>query len=190
MGLTPQDMFVKMKERIAQRTGRDFDAWIAVARQAGIDTHKALTEHMKTVHGLNHNEAQWAAWAVVDPGRMESYDKPKDLVDELYSGKKAALRPIYDAAMAAGLAAAPGVGTNVCKTYTSLAGRVQFAIVVPRVQSAVDLELALPADVASPRLEPLKGSNPRFQHRVRLHAPADVDDEVRALLAAAARAAG
>jgi hypothetical protein len=184
MALTPQDMLRRMVDGIEARTGRDFPAWVALAREAGIPTHKALTAHLKEAHGLNHNEAQWVAWEVTDPGRLASYDQPKDLVDELYSGPKAHLRPTYDALLAAGLAAAPGVTSNVCRTYTSLAVGTQFAILNPRTRAAIELELALPPD--SPIGEPFKSSNPRFTRRLRVASPEGVDDAVRAALAAAA----
>jgi hypothetical protein len=141
---------------------------------------------MKAEHGLNHNEAQWAAWAVTDPGRMESYSRPHDLLEELYAGKRAPLRPIHEALLAAALAAGDGVTVNVCKTYSSLSAKTQFAILALRTLKAVDLELALPEGVDHPRLEPFKGSNPKFRHRVRVTDAAQVDDEVRGWLAAAA----
>ena len=186
MALTPQQMLQRMVENIGPRTGKTFDEWVAVARASGIDSHKALTAHLKAAHALNHNEAQWVAWEVTDPGRLASYEKPKDLVDELYSGKKASLRPVYDALLAAGLAAAEKVTTNVCRTYTSLAVGTQFALLNPRTNAGVDVELALPAD--SPHGEPFKSSNPKFTRRIRVTSVEEVDDDVRAALREAAAA--
>lgn len=189
MALTAQQMLQRMVERIEGRTGRSFEEWVEVARATGIDKHKALTIHMKTEHGLNHNEAQWVAWSVVDPGRLESYSRPDDLLRTLYSGKKAHLRPIHDALRAAGHAAGDDVRSNVCRTSSSLATRRQFAIIRPRTQKGVDVDLALPEGVDSPRLQPAKNSNPRFTHRIRITSVEEVDDEVRRLLAIAADAA-
>lgn len=185
MPLTPQDMFEKMKASVATRTGHGFEHWIEVARAAGLSSHKALTEHMKQAHGLNHNEAQWAAWGVLDPERMASYSRPTELEDTLYSGKRAPLRPTYEAALAAGLALGPEVRPNVCRTYTSLSARVQFAVLNPRTLRALDLELALPPEAEHPRLERFQSSNPKLTHRVRLERPEDVDDAARTLLAQA-----
>lgn len=181
------DMIQIMLERLPQRTGQTYEQWVEVARGAGIDKHKALTTWLKSEHGLNHNEAQWVAWGVTDPGRISQYDQPTDLVSELYSGKRAALRPIYDGLLALGLAADEAVEPSVCKTYTSLANRVQFAILVPRTLRAVDLELALPEDApVTERLTTYKSSNPRFTRRVRISDPAQVDEEVAELLRQAA----
>jgi len=188
MARTPQEMLKIMMTKLEPETGKTFAQWVAIAKKSGLDKHKTLTAHMKTTHGLNHNQAQWIAWAVTDPGRIEQYDKPKDLVENLYSGKKAHLRPIYDKLLAVGIGIAKDVGTNVCKTYTSLSTKTQFAIINPRTQKAIDLELVLPPKrKAKGRLETFKSSNPRFTHRVRINDESEVDDEVKALLTEAAK---
>lgn len=186
MAMTPQQMLAKMVDNIEPRTGRSWEAWVQVARDSGIDTHRALTNHLKAEHGLKHNEAQWVAWEVTDPGRLASYSKPKDLVADLYTGKKAGLRPLYDALMAAGLGVGDDITPNVCKTYTSLATKRQFAMLNPRTQKAVDVDLSLPDDVASSRLVAQKNSNPNFTQKVRVSDVSEVDDELRRLLALAA----
>jgi hypothetical protein len=187
MAITPQEMMRRMIEKLPAQTGRDFAGWVELARKSGIDKHKALTIWLKSEHGLNHNQAQWIAWGVTDPGRIEQYDRPADLVSELYCGKKAPLRPIYDALIAAAQASDESARVEVCKTYSSVANRAQFALVNPRTQRQVDLELALPADRAeTERLKAYKTSNPRFTHRFRIEDVSEVDDEVRAALAEAA----
>lgn len=180
---TPQDMLKIAIQKLAARTGRDMEGWVELARQSGIGTHKALTEWLKATHGLNHNEAQWVAWGVTDPGRLEQYDRPDDLVAELYSGKREALRPIYERLMREGLALGPDVTSFVCKGYTSLSSGTQFAIFAPRVSGAVDVELALPAD--SELGEPFKSANPKFTRRLRVRALEEVGPELTAALARA-----
>ena len=184
--MTPQEMMAEMVAEIADKTGKTWQEWTEVARASGIDSHKALTVHLKTVHGLKHNQAQFLAWEITDPGRLESYSRPKDLVDELYSGKKAGLRPLYDAIFAAGKALGPDVEHNVCKTYSSLStGRI-FVMINPRTQKGVDVDLALPEGVTGKGLEAQKNSNPHFQHKVRVTELGQVDGELRRLMAEAA----
>ncbi len=185
--LSPRDMLKIMMEKIGPKTGKTFPQWVEVARASGLDKHKALTDHMKKTHGLNHNEAQWVAWGVTDPSRIDQYDRPDDLVEELYSGKKGHLRPIYDALIRDGTALADDVDVVVCKTYSSLRNRAQFAVIVPRTQSAVDLELALPPGTeAAGRLEPLKSNNPKLTHRIRIRDLGDIDGEIHRALGLAA----
>lgn len=181
--MTPQDMLNQMMAKLSDKTGRDFKAWVAVAKASGLDKHKAITVHMKTEHGLNHNEAQWIAWGVTDPGRIDQYDRPTDLVDALYSGKKAHLRPIYDALLAEVTALGGPQRSVVCKTYTSVARKSQFVILAPRTNSKLDLELALPADTPTDdRLQAFKTSNPKMTRRMRLGSVDEIDDHVRGAL--------
>jgi Domain of unknown function (DUF5655)/Domain of unknown function (DUF4287) len=176
---TPADMLQIMMAKLEPRTGRSFAQWVELAAGLGISGHRALTEALKTQHGLNHNEAQWVAWGVVDPDRITAYDRPADLVADLYSGKRAALRPLYEALMAAGHSIDPDVSHMVCKTYTSLSRRVQFAVIVPRNQTSIDVELALPAEQEGGRAQALKSTNPRFGIRIRLGAEDPVDADLQ-----------
>jgi hypothetical protein len=184
VALTPQDMLHKMRASIADKTGRSFEAWVDLARAVGIDGHRALAEHLRQAYDLNYNEAQWIAWEVVDPGRIDRYDKPDDLVEGLYSGRRAHLRPLYDRLIEVGLALGADVTTNVCKTYTSLSAGTQFAILNPRTQAGVDLELVLPSDATVG--EPFKSSNPKFTRRLRVSAVEQIDDALTAALREAA----
>ena len=185
MPLTPNDMLKIVFEKLQARTGKDFAAWVEIARADGPSTHKALTGWLKATHGLNHNEAQWVAWGVTDPGRADAYDRPADLVAELYADKKSALRPTYDALMSMGLGLGPDVTSFVCKTYSSLSSGTQFAIFAPRTNSAIDVELVLPEGHGLAGVEPFKSSNPKFTARMRLRVGDPVGEHVRAALAAA-----
>lgn len=185
MPLTPYDMLKIVVEKLGARTGRDYAAWVELARAAGPTTHKALTEWLKANHGLNHNEAQWVAWGVVDPGRLESYGRPDDLEAELYAGKKAALRPTYDALLAMGQGLGEDVRTTVCKTYTSLASGTQFVIFAPRTNGAIDVELVLPPEHGLAGVEAFSGSNPKFNGRIRVKAGEPVGEGIRAAVALA-----
>ncbi len=187
MAMSPREMMQRMMEKLPATTGKTFAEWVVVAKASGIPKHKALTAWIKSEHGLNHNQAQWIAWGVTDPGRVDQYERPADLVSDLYSGKKAALRPIYDALVAAGLDTGEDAAIEVCKTYTSVRNRAQFAIVNPRTNSLVDLELVLPDDTPeTDRLQRYKAGNPRFTRRFRIADPSQVDDVVRAAIAQAA----
>ena len=65
---SPNEMFQVMKANIEEKTGRSLDSWVRSARESGIDTFKALTDHMKTEYGVTHGYAQLIAWGVIDPG--------------------------------------------------------------------------------------------------------------------------
>lgn len=176
---TPWEMFQTMKGNIEEKTGKPFDYWLKLARDSGITKFKALTDHMKSEHGMSHGYAQMVAWGVLDPARLEAGNQDQHMVDELYVGKKAGLRPIYDKLVAEGQKMGKDVDLVICKTYSSLRSKSLFATVVPKTNAAVDLELAMPAETpATERLEPIKHSNPRFTHRIRIADVSEVDGEV------------
>jgi hypothetical protein len=61
---------------------------------------------------------------------------------------------------------------------------------VPKTNSAVDLELAMPGNAGPAkklggRLEPIKHSNPRFTHRIRIKDVSEIDAGVLAAMKAA-----
>ena len=176
---SPQEMFQVMKGNIEEKTGESFEHWVDLARSAELDKFKALTTHMKQAHGLTHGYAQMVAWGVLDPDRLEAGNEDQGMVDALYAGKKAALRPIYETLMATRSDLGEGVDVVICKTYASLRTRAQFAILAPRTNRYVDLELAMPPGTAADdRLQPIKSSNPKFTHRIRISDPAEVDEGV------------
>lgn len=183
---SPHEMFQVMKANIVEKTGKPLEAWTGLAKKSGITKFKALTDHMKAEFGVSHGYAQLIAWSVLDPARLEAGNKDQGMVDDLYTGDRGALRPIHDRLLGDGTALGSDVDTVICKTYTSLRSRSQFAIVVPRTKSAVDLELAMPPGTkTSDRLQPFKSSNPRFTHRIRINDTGEIDSEVTAALTTA-----
>ena len=176
---SPQEMFQVMRANIMEKTGKPFDTWVELARISGIEKFKALTDYMKGEHGVTHGYAQMIAWGVIDPARLEAGNQDEGMVDELYTGKKAPLRPIYDKLVEKGKSLDKEIDMVICKTYTSLRSKSQFAIFVPKTNSAVDVELALPPDTQQyPRLETIKSSYPKFSHRIRISDPKEIDEEV------------
>jgi hypothetical protein len=187
MPKSPGEMLEAMRINAEVKTGRTFEQWIALAKTSGLSKHMRIVNWLKSEHGCPHGYALWAAWGVTDPTRLSQYDAPDDLMDQLYSGKKAHLRPIHDRLIQAGLDLGGDVEMVACKTYGSLRNRAQFAMVNPRTLKAVDLELRLPPGTeAGGRLQAFKTSNPKFAHRIRISDPAEIDDEVLAVLRMAA----
>ncbi|MCH7472385.1 DUF4287 domain-containing protein [bacterium] len=189
--MTPESPGAMIKAIIAgleKGSGKKFSWWVKLAKKEGPAKHKALTDWLRKKYALKHYHAQWIAWGVLDPARLTAYDDPDKLVNDLYSGKKEHLRPVYDKLINAGRKLGDNVDVVVCKTYSSLRNRAQFAIINPRTQSAVDLELAMPPGTkASKRLEPWQGNNEKFTHRLRIKEAGEVDAQVKKCLEQACR---
>jgi len=173
---------------LAAKTGKTIDEWIPIARATGVEKHSELVARLKADHGLTHGYANTIALKAraSDAGSMDG----AELVEQMFAGPRAAVRPIYDRVMAQ----AAGLGGDVelapKKGYMSLRRKKQFALVQPSTKERVDLGLSLKGEPPAGRLEPAGSWNAMVTHRVRLSSEAEVDAEVAAWLRAAYDRAG
>ncbi|MEZ5337935.1 MAG: DUF5655 domain-containing protein [bacterium] len=183
---SPGEMIKAQIRMLEEQSGKPLEHWVKAAKKAGLSKHKEIVDWMKSEHGVKHNQALWVGWGVTDPDRITAYEDGGRLMDELYSGRKEHLRPVYDKLKAEGLKLGKDVKEVCCKTYSSLHNKHQFAIINPRTQSAVDLELAMPPGTKETgRLEAFKGSNDKYTHRIRLSDVKEIDRDVLAAFRAA-----
>jgi len=98
------------------------------------------------------------------------------VLDEIYAGPKADLRPIHDRLMAA-IAKFGAFEIAPKKGYVSLRGKKQFAMIGPATKSQVEVGLNLKDAAATSRLIALPPGG-MCQYKVRLSDPAEVDAEL------------
>src|SRR5215472_655299 len=168
---------------IEDKYGRPMDEWFTIIAASGLTKHTDVVAMLKTTHGLAHGAAhrvsllaRQAATAPADDGEQG------DIVDALYTGKKAGLRPLHDALVNV----IGGFGDDIeivpKKGYLSLRRRKQFAMIQPSAAGRIDIGLILPDVPPNVRLESAKGFNALFTHRVRLTSTADIDPQLTAWL--------
>jgi predicted transport protein len=181
---SPDDMMSAVTDSMAERTGRSLEDWVALVGASGVDPldQNAVRRWLREVHGVKQN----SQWAIADAAaRTAGWVRPsvEQYIDQQYTGRKAGLRPIFDAVREAAQALGDDVSVEGRGTYTPFVRRRQFAAVAAAA-SRVDLGLRLPDPPPSGRLEsgPAPGSS---THRVQLTSVDDVDDEVLGLLRAA-----
>jgi predicted transport protein len=171
-----------MRANVEEKTGKPMAHWLAVLRDAGFEKHGEMVKHLKTEFGIGHGFANLIAHDFRSAGETSG----EDPVDEHYTGKKAHLRPIYDAVAKLVTALGPDVEFSPKKTYVSLRRSKQFATVGPATNSAVEVGLNLKGHPTTDRL--LAGTG-MVTHRVRLGAPAEADGELEGWLRKAYEAA-
>lgn len=179
------------KKKLLERTGRPFDAWVALARRQGPKTHKECTAWLRSKHGLAPMNAWWIASAATSR-EIETYDDPEKLVDALYSGPKEALRPLHEKVVEAALALGRDVIVTACKTMVPVYRKHVFAEIRP-AEGGVEIQLALGGAAPSKRFENVSGRNSggRLTHRLVVRTPKDLDAQFdRALRAAYEAGAG
>jgi len=164
---------------IEDKYGRPMDEWFTIIATSGLTKHTDVVAMLKTTHGLAHGAAhrvsllaRQAATAPADDGEQG------EIVDALYTGKKAGLRPLHDALVSV----IDGFGDDIeivpKKGYLSLRRRKQFAMIQPSAAGRIDLGLILPDAEAGGRLETADRFNALFTHRVRLVTESDVDEQL------------
>ena len=153
-------------------TGRSIDAWVALVRASGLERHAEILAWLKQEHGFSHGNANFVA-LTTKRSSVEGGDA--DLVDAMYAGPKAALRPFHDQV----IELARGFGDDVelapKQAYVSLRRSKQFATVGPGSRGRLEIGLNLKGVEPSGRLEAAGGM---CTHRLRLSSPAELDSEV------------
>jgi predicted transport protein len=180
----PDQMLSAVSASMAQRTGRSLEQWVELVGGSGIDPldQKAVRAWLRDVHGVPQN----SQWAVADAAaRAAGWIRPtvEEYVDQQYAGKKAALRPVFEAVREMALALGPDVTLEGRGGYVPFVRRRQFAAVAATA-TRVNLGLRLPDPPESARLVPATAPG-QSTHKIALTSAADVDDEVRSLLASA-----
>lgn len=172
---------------LKQKTGRSLDEWIKLIRKKGPPTAEARRDWLRTQHKLGTNSAWWLAERSVGKGE-ESGDPDTYLqaaekyVDEMFAGKKAHLRPIYDALLKLGLSMGKDTKACPCQTIVPLYRNHVFAQIKPTTQTRIDFGLALGDTKKTPkRLIDTGGfaKKDRITHRFEITSLKDIDDEVK-----------
>jgi hypothetical protein len=163
---------------LKERTGRPFEEWVALAKREGPKDRNDLLKWLKKQHGLSSNYAWWVAKG--ERSSAANYD-PETMVEAMYSGKKAALRPIYERLLDAGLGLGKDVKACPCQTIVPLYRNHVFAQIKPTTRTRIDLGFALGKTKAPKRLIPTGGAEKgdRITHRIPIEKAADIDDEVK-----------
>lgn len=168
------------------KTGHTLEEWLALVRTSGPKDEKARREWLKTKHGLGTNVALHIAERSV--GKGEELGSPKAyleaadaLVQEMFAGGKAALKPLYDALLKLGLSIGPDAKACPCKTIVPLYRNHVFAQIKPTTRTRIDFGLALGNTKAGKRLIDTGGfaKKDRITHRFEITKLSDIDSEVR-----------
>jgi predicted transport protein len=176
---TPQEQESAMIERLAEKTGCPLEDWLVLVKGSGANAHGQIVNLLKSEHGVTHGYANLIAHKALRSDAGSSDDT--DLVDTQYSGKKEAIRPIYDAVISKVMQFGTDVELAPKKAYVSLRRAKQFGLLQPAA-SRLDVGINLGDVPPTDRLE-LSGSfNAMVTHRVRVTSLAEVDTELIAWL--------
>jgi hypothetical protein len=176
------------------RTGRNLEEWTAFIRKEGPKDEKAARLWLKDEIKLGTNTAWWLAERAHKVPARGWDDDPKvyleqalDFVEAQYSGKKAHLRPLYDALLKLGIAQGKDVKVCPCQTMVPFYRKHVFAQIKPTTQTRIDLGFCLRGIKPTKRLLSTGGEKKgdRITHRIEITSLKDIDAEVKKWLKAA-----
>jgi hypothetical protein len=166
---------------LPKKTGKTLEQWIAIVNSSGPATRKERIEWLKKEHQLGHVTARMVVAEAEGQPMDKVYGDTQALYEAMFSGPKAALRPLADELLKLAGKLGKDVKVSLRKTFVTLSRKRQFAVVKPATQTRIDLGLALGDTPASGRLVEVRGrdSDDRITHRIAVSARADLDAELK-----------
>lgn len=170
----PDQALETQLRNIQEKTGKSLEELFAFIRKSGLEKHGKIRTHLKSELGLGHGDANTLTHVYL---RRDEEELPlEERVDEIYSGAKAALRPIHDRFMEA----VEGLGPFEIapkKSYLSLRRKKQFATVGPATNTRVEIGISARDLAGGERLiENAPGS--MCAYKVNLTEVGEVDEEL------------
>jgi hypothetical protein len=177
-------------DNIQMKTGKSIDELAAIVKNSGLTKHGEIREMLKRELGLGHGDANTLVHVVLQSdGTRSAQGKNEDeVLDEIYTGKKADMRPIHEALMRE-IVKFGEFETLPKKGYVSLRRKKQFAMIGPKTNTRFEVGLnAKDLEKNARLLEQSKGS--MCNYIVNLTDPEEVDGQLIAWLKSAFEQAG
>jgi len=179
-------MTQKWVAELKKKTGRSLEEWLRFIKKSGPKDEKERRDWLKQEHDMGTNTAWWLAERSVGKG-SETADPDKYLeaaegyVEQMFSGAKADLKPIYEALLKLGLKVGKDARACPCQTIVPLYRKHVFAQIKPTTRTRIDLGFALGDMKPTGRLIDTGGfaKKDRITHRIAIESLKDIDDEVK-----------
>jgi hypothetical protein len=165
-------------ENIQKKTGKSLGQLDTILKKSGLSKHGELRDLFKRDLGLGHGDANTLVHALLKShgSAVAAGKSGDDVLDEIYAGPKAALRPIHDKLMDA----INGFGEFEIapkKGYVSLRRKKQFAMLGPATNTRFELGINMKELPADPRLTVVPPPG-MCQYKVKLTDAAEVDAKI------------
>ena len=167
-------------KNIQTKTGKTLDELFTLIRKSGLAKHGEMRDMLKRDLGMGHGDANTLVHVFRQsdgkPGAQTTDVPLDDVLDEIYAGPKAALRPIHEKVMAAITDFGP-FEIAPKKGYLSLRRKKQFAMIGPATKTRVEVGLNMKGVEATTRLMAMPAGG-MCQYKVNVTAAEEVDQEL------------
>jgi predicted transport protein len=163
---------------IEKRTGKSLGELTAIVKDSGLSKHGEMVAMLKSNLGLGHGDANTLVhFALKSDGQGAAQGlSAEQVLDGLYTGPKAGLRPIHDKLLVA-IRKLGNFEQAPKKTYVSYRRKKQFAMIGPATNTRVEVGLNVKGLKAAERLQELPGGQ-MCNYRIKLTDPTEVDAEL------------
>jgi hypothetical protein len=177
---------------IERRSGKSLDELSRLIAASGLTRHGEIRDMLKRDLGMGHGDANTLVhFALKSDGQSAAAAanlSHEDVLTGIYTGPKAALRPIHDAVMAR-IQSFGGFEIAPKKGYISLRRKKQFAMIGPATNTQVEVGLNMKDVPATARLKAMPPGG-MCQYKIRLSGAGEVDGELVGWIRRAYDAAG
>ena len=177
---------------IEKRTGKSLAELTKVVKTSGLSKHGELVAMLKTTLGMGHGDANLLAHTVRKSDESSSTasqsGSTEQMLDELYVGPKAALRPIHEKLLAQ-MEKFGDFDKAPKKTYVSYRRKKQFVMIGPATNTRVEVGINIKELKPTDRLEELPPKQ-MCNYKVKLTSVREVDAELIGWIKKAYEAAG
>jgi hypothetical protein len=171
---------VTQLRNIENKTGKSLAQIRATIKSSRLTKHSEIREMLREKFNLGYGDANTLVhFALLSDGQSAANAtgaSATDVLDAIYSGSKAALRPIHDRVMAVVAKFGP-FEIAPKKGYVSLRRQKQFAMMGPGTKGRLEIGLNMKGVKPTPRLTTVP-SGGMCQYKVFLTSPAEVNKEL------------
>jgi len=179
-------------KNIQTKTGKSFDELAAIVRNSGLSKHGEIRAMLQRELGLGYGDANTLVHIALQSDGTSAAAaaglSTEDVLAGIYSGPKAALRPIHEALMGR-ISGYGDFETLPKKGYVSLRRKKQFAMIGPATNTRVEVGINANGLEAHPRLL-AQPAGSMCNYVVRLTEAKEVDEELFAWIRTAFESAG
>jgi hypothetical protein len=181
-------MVQKWVAELKRKTGRDLEEWMEHILTAGPRDARTCRAWLKEEFGFGTNTAWWLTEKTFGNKLGLADDSPAaylaacpGYVAQIYSGAKAALRPLHDELVRLAKSIGDEVKICPCQTIVPLYRKHVFAEIKPASHRRIDLGLALGDEPFTARLVDTggKAKKARLTHKVAITSLGEIDLQVR-----------
>lgn len=177
-------------DNIQTKTGKSLAELAEIIRKSGLTKHGEIRDHLKRELGLGHGDANALVHAVLQSDGQRTAEGKSDeaVLDEIYSGARAHMRPIHEKLMKE-INKFGEFETAPKKGYVSLRRKKQFVMIGPKTNTRFEAGINAKDLKKNARLiEQPKGS--MCNYIVNVGDEKEVDSELIAWIKSAYEGAG